>query len=228
MTRWEKILESQLSNDPIPLDVNDAAILYSEAPLNDLMYVAMERRRRKVPGNVVTYLVDRNINYTNVCTINCHFCSFYRPPGHEENYTQTTEQICDRVQELVHIGGSRILMQGGVNPDLEFKWYTNLIRVLSSRFPSISLDCFSPIEIEGIADVSGMSTKAVLAELKSAGLHGLPGGGAELLVDKVRSGISPLKGSSENWLRVMSEAQELGLVTSCLLYTSPSQRDKRQ
>lgn len=214
MTRWEKILESQLSNDPIPLDVNDAAILYSEAPLNDLMYVAMEMRRRKVPGNVVTYLVDRNINYTNVCTINCHFCSFYRPPGHEENYTQTTEQICDRVQELVHIGGSRILMQGGVNPDLEFKWYTNLIRVLSSRFPSISLDCFSPIEIEGIADVSGMSTKAVLAELKSAGLHGLPGGGAELLVDKVRSGISPLKGSSENWLRVMSEAQELGLVTS--------------
>ena len=99
-------------------------------------------------------------------------------------------------------------------PDLEFKWYTNLIRVLSSRFPSISLDCFSPIEIEGIADVSGMSTKAVLAELKSAGLHGLPGGGAEMLVDKVRSGISPLKGSSENWLRVMSEAQELGLVTS--------------
>ena len=214
MAKWHSILEAQNGNDPPPLTVNDAVVIYSEAPFNDLLFVANERRKTQVPGNIVTYLVDRNINYTNVCTINCHFCSFYRPPGHSENYTQTYEQICDRVQELVEIGGSRILMQGGVNPDIDLGWYTGLLREISERFPNISLDCFSPIEIEGISDISRMSTKEVLAELQSAGLHGLPGGGAEILVDEVRFGVSPIKGSSENWLRVMGEAQELGLVTS--------------
>tara|TARA_Y100000588_G_scaffold388677_1_gene489476 strand:- start:780 stop:1928 length:1149 start_codon:yes stop_codon:yes gene_type:complete len=214
MAIWHSILEAQNVQDPPPLTVNDASVIYTEAPLNDLMYVANERRKSQVPGDVVTYLVDRNINYTNVCTINCHFCSFYRPPGHSENYTQTFEQISDRVHELAEIGGSRILMQGGVNPDIDFEWYTSLLRKLSERYPDISLDCFSPIEIEGIADVSGKSTKDVLSELKSAGMHGLPGGGAEMLVDEVRSGVSPLKGSSDNWLRVMAEAQELGLITS--------------
>ena len=211
---WQSILEGQLAIDSKRLTVNEAEILYSQAPLNELMYAAMQRRKNQIPGNVVTYLVDRNINYTNVCTVNCHFCSFYRPPGHSENYTQTIEQISERVQELVDIGGSRVLLQGGVNPELEFEWYIHLIRELTKRFPTISLDCFSPIEIEGIADVSGISTRRVLFELQEAGLHGLPGGGAEMLVDQVRSVVSPLKGASRNWLRVMGEAQELGLVTS--------------
>ncbi len=214
MPDFESILLRQMGESPEQLSLDEGLILYNEAPLNDLMYVANHRRSTQVPGNIVTYLVDRNINYTNVCTINCHFCSFYRPPGHHENYTQNVDQISDRITELEEIGGTRILMQGGVNPDLDFEWYTDLIEELSSRHPKISLDCFSPIEIEGIAEVSGKTTKSVLSDLKDAGMHGLPGGGAEMLVDQVREGISPLKGSSDNWLRVMGEAQEIGLVTS--------------
>ena len=167
-----------------------------------------------LPSGEVTYLIDRNINYTNICTINCQFCSFYRPPGHEETYTQTTEQISARISELEEIGGVRILMQGGVNPELGIEWYTNLLNELKNRHPTIDIDCFSPIEIEGIAEVTGLSTLEVLTQLKSAGMHGLPGGGAEMLVDDIRMDISPKKGAPENWLRVMGEAQSLGLITS--------------
>ena len=214
LSDWMFILESQLQNDPPVLSVDDAAEIYSNAPLNDLMYVALERRKAQVPGKLVTYLIDRNINYTNVCTINCHFCSFYRSPGHKDSYTQPVEQISERIYELERVGGSRILMQGGVNPSLPFEWYTSLLEELKRSHPSISLDCFSPIEIEGIAEVSGLSTLEVLSRFRESGLHGLPGGGAEMLVDNVRSGISPRKGSSQNWLRVMEEAQSLGLITS--------------
>ena len=144
----------------------------------------------------------------------CQFCSFYRPPGHAETYTQTYEQISARFSELEAVEGVRVLMQGGVNPELPLEWYTDLIRYLREQHPSIALDCFSPIEIEGIADVCGLSTLEVLSALKEAGMHGLPGGGAEMLVDNVRLDISPKKGSADNWLRVMHEAQSLGLTTS--------------
>lgn len=214
MSEWREILEAQIQMDSPVLSVDDAAEIYSNAPLNELMFVANERRKFQVPGNYVTYLIDRNINYTNVCTINCHFCSFYRSPGHKDSYTQTVDQISERIVELESVGGSRILMQGGVNPSLPFEWYTALLEELSRRHPKISLDCFSPIEIEGISEVSGLSTMEVLSRFRDSGLHGLPGGGAEMLVDNVRSGISPRKGSSDNWLRVMREAQTLGLITS--------------
>ena len=214
MRSWKNILSEQLSNNPPRLTVDDATILYEEADINDLMFTSLERRKKQVPGGLVTYLVDRNINYTNICTINCQFCSFYRPPGHSEIYTQTFEQISERISELEDIGGSRILMQGGVNPDLGLDWYLDLISNIREKHPTISLDCFSPIEIEGIADVCGLSTFDVLKQLSDVGMHGLPGGGAEMLVDDVRLDISPKKGSADNWLRVMSEAQELGLTTS--------------
>ena len=132
------------------------------------MYVANERRKSQVPGDVVTYLVDRNINYTKVCTINCHFCSFYRSPGHRDTYTQTVDQISERIVELENVGGSRILMQGGVNPSLPFEWYTSLLEELTRRHPSISLDCFSPIEIEGISEVSGLTTLEVLSRFRES------------------------------------------------------------
>ena len=214
MRDWKTILSEQLSPEATRLTVEDATILYEKADINDLMFASLERRKRQVPGNVVTYLVDRNINYTNVCTINCQFCSFYRPPGHSEEYTQSFEEISQRITELEEIGGSRILMQGGVNPDLGLDWYLKLLSNIREKHPKISLDCFSPIEIEGIADVCDLTTIEVLTELKKSGMHGLPGGGAEMLVDDVRLDISPKKGSAENWLRVMSEAQELGLTTS--------------
>ena len=214
MTEWRRILKEQLSDIPPILDVDSATTLYSEADINDLMHTAMERRKLQVPGSKVTYLVDRNINYTNVCTINCQFCSFYRPPEHREAYTQSVEQIRRRVSELERIGGSRILMQGGVNPNLPLQWYLDLLNELRTQHPSIDLDCFSPIEIEGIADLCGMTTYEVLSKFTTAGLHGLPGGGAEMLVDQIRFDVSPKKGSSDNWLKVMEEAQQLGLVTS--------------
>ena len=214
LAAWQEILESQLSDFPPRLSVEEATILYDKADQNELLHAGLLMRRKRVPGNKVTYLVDRNVNYTNVCTINCQFCSFYRPPGHEETYTQSVDQISARFAELENIGGTRVLMQGGVNPDLPMEWYTSLISQLRKRHPTVDLDCFSPIEIEGIAEVCQTSTKDVLQQLKEAGMHGLPGGGAEMLVDDVRLDISPKKGNSENWLRVMEEAQHLELTTS--------------
>ena len=216
---WESILQRQqgwtLENaDELRLSIEEASEIYENAPLHELTMAADIRRKKLHPDGKVTYLVDRNVNYTNVCTINCQFCSFYRPPGHDETYTQSFEEISQRINELEDIGGSRILMQGGVNPDLEFSWYLDLISYLVKNHPDIHFDCFSPIEIEGIADVSGMTTLEVLTQLQAVGLHGLPGGGAEMLVEEVRKDISPKKGNPDNWLRVMQEAQSLGLTTS--------------
>ena len=216
---WESILQRQqgwtLENaDELRLSIEEASEIYENAPLHELTMAADIRRKKLHPDGKVTYLVDRNVNYTNVCTINCQFCSFYRPPGHDETYTQSFEEISQRINELEDIGGSRILMQGGVNPDLEFSWYLDLISYLVKNHPDIHLDCFSPTEIEGIAEVSGMTSLEVLTQLQAVGLHGLPGGGAEMLVEEVRKDISPKKGNPDNWLRVMQEAQSLGLTTS--------------
>ena len=167
----------------------DAVILYRDAPLHSVRRAANEKRKQINGDTEVTYLIDRNINYTNICTINCQFCSFYRPPGHDETYTQTIEEISNRVQELEEIDGVRILMQGGVNPELGIDYYTNLIKSLRELHPSIDLDCFSPIEIEGIAEVTNSTTLEVLKHLKEAGMHGLPGGGAEMLVEEIRKDV---------------------------------------
>ena len=169
---WQDILETQVSEGS-RLTTDEAIILYRDAPLHELR-IAANSRRVKINGDrEVTYLIDRNINYTNVCTINCQFCSFYRPPGHDETYTQTIDEISTRVRELEEIEGTRILMQGGVNPDLGMNYYTDLLSSLRKRHPSIDLDCFSPIEIEGIAEVTGMTTLEVLTHLKKAGMQKL-------------------------------------------------------
>ena len=210
---WSEILTSHMTSGE-RLSPEDAVVLYRDAPLHALRNAANQRRIEINGNQEVTYLIDRNINYTNICTINCQFCSFYRPPGHEENYTQTIDEISERVRKLEEIEGTRILMQGGVNPELGIDYYTNLIQSLRELHPTIDLDCFSPIEIEGIAEVTESTTLEVLQKLKDAGMHGLPGGGAEMLVDDVRKDVSPKKGAPANWLRVMSEAQSLGLITS--------------
>jgi cyclic dehypoxanthinyl futalosine synthase len=216
---WSHILRRQSSwsretSDELRLTPEEGLVLYNDAPLHQLMTAAHQRRIAMHGPSIVTYLVDRNINYTNVCTINCQFCSFYRPPGHDETYTQSFEEISGRIEALEEIGGVRILMQGGVNPELPFEWYEELLSHIRSNHPSIAIDCFSPIEIEGIAEVSELSTLEVLTRLKAAGMHGLPGGGAEMLVDDVRKDVSPKKGLPANWLRVMEEAQSLHLTTS--------------
>lgn len=210
---WSEILSELASNDR-RITVGEAVELYRNAPLHALRKSAHQKRLLINGNKNVTYLIDRNINYTNICTINCQFCSFYRPPGHDETYTQTIDEISQRVKELEEIQGVRILMQGGVNPELGMDYYTNLLSELKKRHPTIDLDCFSPIEIEGIAEVTGLTTIEVLRQLKDAGMHGLPGGGAEILVESVRKDVSPKKGHPDNWLKVMGEAQSLGLVTS--------------
>ncbi len=211
---WKEILVRQATDSPPRLTVDEAVELYDHADFNALRQVALQRRRLFHGHEIATYLIDRNINYGNACTINCQFCSFYRPPGDEEVYLQSREQISARVAELEAIDGSRILMQGGVDPELGIEWYESLLSYLLEKHPTIHLDCFSPIEIEGIAEVTNLSTLDVLRRLQKAGLHGLPGGGAEMLVDDIRLGLSPKKGGASNWLTVMREAHSLGLITT--------------
>ncbi|MCI0343317.1 MAG: dehypoxanthine futalosine cyclase [Planctomycetales bacterium] len=196
------------------LSVPEARCLYTEASLLDLGAAARARRQALVPGREVTYLVDRNINYTNVCLTDCLFCAFYRPPGHPESYTLTRDQIAGKIEELRAVGGTRILMQGGHNPALRIGWYEDLLRWLRATFPDIEVDAFSPSEIGHLADLEGMTMRDVLARLKDCGLAGLPGGGGEILHDEIRHRVSPKKQKTDGWLEAMRHAQSLGLVTS--------------
>lgn len=203
--------------DGIRLTPAEGLELYQHADPKQLMEIAHALRLQKTAPGVVTYLVDRNINYTNACTTDCQFCSFYRVPGHPEVYVQNKRQIGERVEELLAWGGTRILMQGGHNPDLGIAWYEEMLRWLKATYPEIELDCFSPSEIENIAELEGMTMEQVLARLQRAGLDGLPGGGAEILDDAVRARISPKKTKTAAWLHAMRIAQGLGMVTSATM-----------
>src|SRR5690606_25866210 len=207
----------------------EALALY-DAPLFDVAAAADAVRRQRTDPEIVTYLIDRNINYSNVCSVGCSFCGFYRTRRQDDAYTLSFEQIGEKVRELEAVGGSRILMQGGVNRYLEFDWYLDLMRHLKQHHPSIRVEAFSPEEIKGMAAITGMSSREVLAELQAAGLDGLPGGGGEMLVDEGRHAphISPGRISSDDWIRVMGEAQELGLYATATMVIgvgeTPAQR----
>ena len=164
----------------------DEAVALYDLPLFDLAAAADAVRRQRTDPEVVTYLIDRNINYSNVCSVGCSFCGFYRTRRQADAYTLSYEQVSDKVRELEAVGGSRILMQGGVNRYLPFEWYLDLLRHLKEHHPSIRIEAFSPEEIKGMAKLTGMSSREVLVELQAAGLDGLPGGGGEMLVDEVR------------------------------------------
>ncbi len=191
--------------------------LYTQADPEALMAIAHERRLQRTTPGVVTYLVDRNINYTNACVTDCQFCSFYRVPGHPEVYVLSKRQIGEKIEELLAWGGTRILMQGGHHPELRLAWYEDLLRWLKATYPEIELDCFSPSEIEHIAKLEGLTMEEVLVRLQRAGLDGLPGGGAEILDDDVRKRISPKKIRTAAWLHAMRIAQRLGMVTSATM-----------
>ena len=180
---------------------------------NDLIGMGMAAdalRRKKHPHNIVTYIIDRNINYTNVCTEYCSFCAFYRPAGHKESYLHPHEKIFEKIQETLDLGGTGILMQGGLHPDLKIDWYEDLLRSIKSRY-NIWTHCFSAPEITNIAELSGISIRETLQRLKDAGLDSLPGGGAEILDDKVRHRISRLKCSVNDWVQVHRDAHAVGL-----------------
>ena len=197
----------------------EEAVALFDLPLFELAGAAHAVRLKRTDPERVTYLIDRNINYSNVCNVGCAFCGFYRTKRQEDAYTLSYDEISDKVRELEAVGGTRILMQGGVNPHLDFGWYTDLLRHLRTHHPTIRLEAFSPEEIKGMAKLTKMSTLDVLRELQNAGLDGLPGGGGEMLVDAVRHAphISPARISTGDWLRVMGEAQSLGLYSTATM-----------
>jgi cyclic dehypoxanthinyl futalosine synthase len=173
-------------------------------------------RRRLHPEGIVSYIIDRNINYTNFCTEYCSFCAFYRPMGHAEGYILPKETIFEKIQETLDLGGTGILMQGGLHPDLKIEWYEDLLRSIKQRF-RIHLHCFSAPEITNIADVSGLSLHDTIARLRDSGLDSIPGGGAEILDDAVRHRISRLKCSTEEWVAVHRTAHALGMRTTATM-----------
>jgi len=175
---------------------------------------AQQMRNKFNPCDEVTYLVDRNINYTNVCTTDCLFCGFYRPVGDEGGYVLSKPLLKEKMQELHDLGGSRILLQGGHNPELRIKWYEDLFSWMKKEFPDIQIDGLSPSEIDNICTIENLDTKEVLLRLQVAGLDYLPGGGAEMLVDSIRQRISKKKISAKRWIDIMDVAQSLGLKTS--------------
>lgn len=214
---------------PARLTPDDALALYRR-PLFDLAGDAFEARLARTDPDVVTYLIDRNVNYSNVCNVGCSFCGFYRTRRQDDAYTLTFAEISEKLRELEAVGGTRVLMQGGVNPYLPFSWYLELLEHLKRAHPTIRVEAFSPEEIKGMARLTGATTAEVLQELRAAGLDGLPGGGGEMLVDAVRHAkhISPARISSDEWLRVMAEAQRIGLYTTATMVIgfgeTPSQR----
>ena len=186
---------------------------------DDLVALGMEAdsvRRKHHPEGIVSYIIDRNINYTNFCTEYCSFCAFYRPMGHKEGYILPVETILDKIQETVELGGTGILMQGGLHPDLKIEWYENLLRSIKARF-AIWCHCFSAPEIVNIAEVSGLSLHDTIARLQEAGLDSIPGGGAEILDDDVRYRISRLKCGTQEWVDVHRTAHSLGMRTTATM-----------
>jgi cyclic dehypoxanthinyl futalosine synthase len=200
---------------PESLIQEEWARLIGEAPTEELRARADRVRRELHPDNVVTYVVDRNINYTNVCFSVCNFCAFYRKPGSPEGYVLSYEEIFRKVEETLALGGSGILMQGGLHPDLPLDYYTGLLSELKRRY-GIHLHCFSPTEIYGLSKVTGLSYEQVLRALKDAGLDSIPGGGGEILVDEFRK-KRRTECTGREWLEVMEVAHGLGLPTTATM-----------
>jgi len=193
-------------------------------PLETLGVLANARRdlakRASYDGRgreIVTYIVDRNINYTNVCNVYCKFCAFYRTENDDDHYVLSREQFDQKLDELSAAGGVQILMQGGHHPKLSFDWYLDLLRHIREKYPHINIHGFSPPELQHFAQLFGLPLREVISQFKEAGLGSIPGGGGEILVDRVRERISPLKCNSDAWLEVMQTAHELGLNSSATM-----------
>jgi cyclic dehypoxanthinyl futalosine synthase len=205
------------------ITAEDAMELYRR-PLNELGQLADFRRQLARAGtyqgkgnDIVTYIVDRNINYTNVCNVYCKFCAFYRTERDADHYVLTREEIDLKIDELVAIGGIQILMQGGHHPKLGIEYYLDLLSHIREKYPQVNIHAFSPPEFNHFAEVFGMPMREVIQKFKEAGLGSIPGGGGEILVDRIRNRISPLKCNTAEWLNVMRIAHELGLNSSATM-----------
>src|SRR3979409_2235794 len=196
------------------LTQQEALDLFRSDDLIGVGMAAMEVRRKKTDPRVATYQIDRNINYTNFCTEYCSFCAFYRPLGSKEGYILSFDTIYKKIEEMLELGGTGVLLQGGLHPDLQIGYYENLLRSLKERFPQVHLHCFSAPEILCIAEVSEISVREVIQRLIDAGLQSIPGGGAEILDDEIRSKIARLKCTSDDWEEVHRTAHSPGLRTT--------------
>lgn len=213
---------------PVPdarLSFAEARILYHQADLFTLSALAHVARLALYPAPVVTYVADRNINYSNICVCACRFCAFFRPPGHAEGYVLSREELGDKIRETLELGGTQILMQGGHHPDLPLSFYEEMIAWIRDSYPAIHIHSFSPPEIVFFAEKEGLSVNEVIARLVRAGLHSIPGGGAEILTDRVRAQVSPNKCSTAKWLGVMEKAHEQGLKTTATMMFGHEEND---
>ena len=199
------------------LTVEEGIYLFEHAPLAELMYVANELRIKQVPHGKVTWIIDRNVNTTNVCIANCKFCNFYRIPGHADAYITDIETYKRKIDETIRFGGEQLLLQGGHHPGLGLSYYVQLFKELKSLYPNLKLHTLGPPEVAHITKLEKSTHREVLVALKEAGLDSLPGPGAEILTDRVRRLISKGKCGSQEWLDIMHEAHKLNITTSATM-----------
>ena len=199
------------------LSIDETIDLIENAKLHELGAMALERKRQLHPQCITTFIVDRNINYTNACWVDCSFCAFYRHHNDNEAYVLSFDEIGHKIEELIAIGGTQILFQGGVHPRLKIEWYEDLVEFISQKYPSITIHGFSAIEIDYISKISHISTLEVLQRLKAKGLYSMPGAGAEILSDRVRNIIAPKKCNTATWLRIHKEAHSIGIKTTATM-----------
>ncbi len=211
----QKLLDRAINFES--LSAKEGVFLFENAATTDLMFVANELRKKQVPSNKVTWIIDRNANTTNVCNANCKFCNFFRIPGHKEAYTTTIDEYTQKIEETIRYGGEQLLLQGGHHPDLGLDFYCDIFRQIKKRFPTIKLHALGPPEIAHISKIDGKSHRKVLEALIEAGLDSLPGAGAEILDDRVRRMISKGKCGAQEWLDVMRVAHQLNLTTSATM-----------
>ena len=207
----------------------EALDLYRHAPTHVLGLLADGIRARKHANRVVSYIIDRNVNYTNICVARCNFCAFYRPVGSAEGYVLGFEEILGKIEETIAVGGNQLLLQGGHNPDLPIGWYEDLFRTIKARYPQFKLHALSPPEVLHISKVNQLSVPAVVDRLVAAGLDSIPGGGAEILVDRVRKLLNCYsKASADEWLGVMKHAHRAGLRTTATMMYGTVETDEER
>jgi cyclic dehypoxanthinyl futalosine synthase len=211
------------------VNAEDALLLYRHAPTHLLGRLADGIRARKHPHQIVSYIIDRNVNYTNVCTARCNFCAFYRPVGSADGYVLGFDEILGKIDETISVGGNQLLLQGGHNPDLPMQWYEDLFRTVKQRYPAFKLHALSPPEVLHISRVNSIPVPTVIDRLVAAGLDSIPGGGAEILVDRVRKLLNCYgKATSDEWLDVMRQAHRAGLRTTATMMYGTVETDEER
>ncbi|HAK54232.1 MAG: cyclic dehypoxanthinyl futalosine synthase [Vicinamibacterales bacterium] len=211
------------------LSRSEALTLYTEAPTHLLGRLADEVRAARHPSGVVTYIIDRNVNYTNICVAQCNFCAFYRPVGAADGYVLGFDELFRKIDDTIAVGGEQLLLQGGHNPDLPLEWYEDLFRAIKARYPAFRLHALSPPEVIHLSRLAQVEVPVVIERLMAAGLDSIPGGGAEVLVDRVRRELNCLsKATADEWLDVMRHAHRAGLRTTVtMMYGTVERPDER-